>query len=384
MFLIMITGILAGTVAFFALPPHMYYGDDALAGSLDDPWEMSFFVFSIMMSAYEVSYFTAAISQAFTLIFVVIQSVLLLNALIALMSDTTEKIKGNIKVIALRERASILLEMELIIGKRILSERKYRPRWLHALVSNNDIAVQPIAGNNMHGPSELVKSGPSEMLGKQELAISNESLSRMMDIKLKQALDKQLDRFARLLRRENSSALSSLTSIHQEASMSNLASFPVAQRSDNLVELNTAFSRRQTLESDAKLHSPPTDQQLVTRRRWSSIRAARLLSRKPTPPPVKEEPCSAGPASPFRAQGCAVSGGNASAPQPEAGQPPPAVAAPARDFDTVDEGPKMQTPAPVSSYPVDSYRSYTGGNSPEATSGLQLGRRMSSRVRHKK
>lgn len=143
MFLVVFIGIAAGTVAFFALPPHAHFGNEGLQNSIDDPWEMFFFVFSLMMTAYDIGSFTSRVSQFFALLFVIVQAVLLLNALIALMSYTTEDITENIQVVALRERAGIILEMELIMGDGVMSDFKYRPRWLHALVSDKDVVLFP-------------------------------------------------------------------------------------------------------------------------------------------------------------------------------------------------------------------------------------------------
>eukprot|EP00951_Prasinocladus_malaysianus_P022262 scaffold185987_cov31-Prasinocladus_malaysianus.AAC.1 len=58
------------------------------------------------------------------------------------MSDSTEKIKDKIGVIALRERAGLLMEMELVFGSLFFScGRRHRPRWLHALVADEQFDV---------------------------------------------------------------------------------------------------------------------------------------------------------------------------------------------------------------------------------------------------
>jgi hypothetical protein len=60
--------------------------------------------------------------------------------LIALMRDTTEKIKDDVKVVALRERAGMLLDMDMVLGKGRLRGFNFQPRWLHALIRASDLA----------------------------------------------------------------------------------------------------------------------------------------------------------------------------------------------------------------------------------------------------
>jgi len=181
MVLLVGVGLLAAAFAFYTLQPEVYFelGEpDETQDLLSDFHKMFFFVFSIMLNAYEVGYMIHWFSRTMVMIFLLIQAIILLNALIALMSDTTEKIKDNIKVVALRERAGMLLDMDMVLGKSRLRGTTFRPRWLHALIRASDLA--PTNGDGGL-PSMYGTDGGTKL--------SYEAISRMIDVKLRNNLD---------------------------------------------------------------------------------------------------------------------------------------------------------------------------------------------------
>jgi len=146
MMMLVVIGIMAAMTAFFVLPPHQYFDDPQLEAATDSFYDMLFFTFSMMLSSYDSTTITAPLSQSLAMAFLALQAVLLLNALIALMSESAAKNQENIKVLALRERAGLLMETELVMGSWCLSGPRYRPRWLHALVAERYVKVGGSAG----------------------------------------------------------------------------------------------------------------------------------------------------------------------------------------------------------------------------------------------
>jgi len=280
MFAVVGIGWAACTFAFYALPPHEYFGDDSLENSLDNVWEVMFFVYCVMMAAFEPGNFTVFLSQFITLLFSILQSVLLLNALIALMSDTTEKIKENIQVIALRERAGMLLEMELIYGKRKMSKRQFRPRWLHALVKDEDVTSankKALRQGSRDGGSSVACSGAPQGGGgaggvtKQELSEMANKLSKMIDSKLERLTATLAEMGAAAAGQTNGATGSETSSPRLVPGLRKLFEVP-------------SLSSPRSLESPAgdqspqRLQPPPSGatSSTQTRRRWS--RALNLVT----------------------------------------------------------------------------------------------------------
>uniref|UniRef100_A0A061RUB1 Polycystin cation channel PKD1/PKD2 domain-containing protein n=1 Tax=Tetraselmis sp. GSL018 TaxID=582737 RepID=A0A061RUB1_9CHLO len=102
-------------------------------------WGMCLYAFGMMLGAFDITFFDSLgefrlLGQGLFIAYMVFQMILLLNLLIALMGDSYEKVQEKAKVEALRERAGLLVEIELVAGKRYLKRNNYCPRWLHALV----------------------------------------------------------------------------------------------------------------------------------------------------------------------------------------------------------------------------------------------------------
>ena len=121
---------------------HWHPGDDEKEDHPPGFWTVFLRVYGMMLGDFKHSWFAKVpiplVGQFLWVIFMFLEMVLLLNLLIALMGDSYEKVQEKSKVEALRERAGLLVEMEMVIeyllGERFLLKHNYCPRWLHAVL----------------------------------------------------------------------------------------------------------------------------------------------------------------------------------------------------------------------------------------------------------
>mmetsp|Transcript_37622 Transcript_37622/g.106269 ORF Transcript_37622/g.106269 Transcript_37622/m.106269 type:complete len:1580 (-) Transcript_37622:421-5160(-) len=120
----------------------VYPGDDDKEPYPPDFWSVLLRVYGMMLGDFKHSWFAKlplpAVGQVLWVIFMFLEMILLLNLLIALMGDSYEKVQEKSKIEALRERAGLLVEMEMVIeymlGEKYLLKHNFCPRWLHAVV----------------------------------------------------------------------------------------------------------------------------------------------------------------------------------------------------------------------------------------------------------
>jgi cytochrome b subunit of formate dehydrogenase len=172
---LLIVVMFAAASAFFVLMPMHYApgesdtcylekwrealdaGDAAEMATLDcvpplSYWDTILQAFAIMLGAFDITAFDSlleyrVLGQGLFIVYAVFQMVLLLNLLIALMGDSYEKVQEKAKTEALRERAGLLVEIELVAGQRYLQRNHFCPRWLHALVPKETLQVSPLCGS---------------------------------------------------------------------------------------------------------------------------------------------------------------------------------------------------------------------------------------------
>ena len=110
-------------------------------------WGMIMLVFGMMLGNFSHDYFDSLgnyqlLGHMLFILYMVFQMILLLNLLIALMGDSYEKVQEKAKTEALRERAGLLVEIELVMGQKYLERNNYCPRWLHTLVPKETVQVR--------------------------------------------------------------------------------------------------------------------------------------------------------------------------------------------------------------------------------------------------
>lgn len=127
---------------FYSSNDRRWPGDDLQETYPPNFWDVLLRVYGMVLGDFRLSWFDKVphpeIGQVLWIIFMFLEMVLLLNLLIALMGDSYEKVQEKSKIEALRERAGLLVEMELVIeylfGDKFLLKHNYCPRWLHAVL----------------------------------------------------------------------------------------------------------------------------------------------------------------------------------------------------------------------------------------------------------
>ena len=109
-------------------------------------WGMVLYTFGMMLGGFDITFFDTLgdfriLGQVLFILYALFQMILLLNLLIALMGDSYEKVQEKANTEALRERAGLLVEIELVMGQKLLKRNHYCPRWLHALVHKETMQV---------------------------------------------------------------------------------------------------------------------------------------------------------------------------------------------------------------------------------------------------
>jgi hypothetical protein len=123
-------------------------GDDDKEYNPPGFWTVLLRVYGMMLGDIRHGWFEKVpipiVGQCLWIIFMFLAMILLLNLLIALMGDSYEKVQEKSKVEALRERAGLLVEMELVIeyllGEKFLLKHNYCPTWVHAILAKESMS----------------------------------------------------------------------------------------------------------------------------------------------------------------------------------------------------------------------------------------------------
>lgn len=134
------------TLSGFILGQDVYAGEPIGCKPPLSFWGMIMYAFSMMLGGFDIYFFDSLnefrlLGQVLFIIYILFQMVLLLNLLIAFMGDSYAKVQEKAKTEALRERAGLLVEIELVMGQSYLKRNNYCPRWLHALVPKETVQV---------------------------------------------------------------------------------------------------------------------------------------------------------------------------------------------------------------------------------------------------
>jgi len=149
---LMVFVILVNSFSFELLSPL----DSEAYGTFTKSW-MSAFALTLgefERETYEESLLVAFVFHYFT-IFV---NIVLLNVLIAIISDTYERVEEKGKARGLLMRARLLLEMQDSMPAELLEDTDLFPKWLHVLIRVEDVGSPDIWSGRLHSIKEHISS----------------------------------------------------------------------------------------------------------------------------------------------------------------------------------------------------------------------------------
>mmetsp|Transcript_38088 Transcript_38088/g.120281 ORF Transcript_38088/g.120281 Transcript_38088/m.120281 type:complete len:266 (-) Transcript_38088:27-824(-) len=166
-------------------------------------WEGFLEVYAMMLGDFDIEKFDGTrsplLAKLLFVSFTLLQSILLLNLLIALMGDSYEKVQEKAISYTLLERASIICEIELMMSDADKKNPNYFPKWLHVLFPkaqlhtmssgvdvDDDTEWTGVAGSVKRVIAKLVDSNTKKIVAKAEqenkkLLEENKKLSDKVD-----------------------------------------------------------------------------------------------------------------------------------------------------------------------------------------------------------
>jgi len=159
--------ILVNSFSFELLSPF----DSEEYGTFSKAWMSAY---ALTLGEFEVhTYADSLLVKFFFHYFTVIVNIVLLNVLIAIISDTYERVEEKGKARGLLQRARILLEMQDSMSDEQLADETLFPAWLHVISRVEDVGSPDIWSGRLHAIKEHITIMEKKLAESEQRILDN-------------------------------------------------------------------------------------------------------------------------------------------------------------------------------------------------------------------